>query len=327
MSGLLLVYGLIAKSGALLPMMKYLSAHKTMDLQVTMCLLLAGIGIAGALINSFKEPGNSIFDRFFLQPLGGEITLLTVIQETLEDASLVKYATEVEGRTFSKRLDTYISTLKQYNLDPALRIRRGQPSVIILETARQIDADIIILGPPRPTKGLSSIFGGSTTIQKIIKHTPSTVILAEPVSPASPPFFSHSDELTPALLAEIDLFFTETWVQHLNWFAETVHGLLDDSGPLGLYDESSCHFGAWLAKLPPSSRWDELASFVALPHRKFHQAIITMAEMAESKNLPEVIKLYHEEALPLSAALKEGLQKISIHLKSQSREASDSRLQ
>ena len=38
MSGLLLVYGFIAKTGALLPMMKYLGTHKTMDLQVTMCL-------------------------------------------------------------------------------------------------------------------------------------------------------------------------------------------------------------------------------------------------------------------------------------------------
>ena len=76
MSGLLLVYGLIASSGALLPMMKYLHTHKTMDLQVTMCLILAGIGLFGAVINSFREPGNSLFDRFFLQPLGGIIFLL-----------------------------------------------------------------------------------------------------------------------------------------------------------------------------------------------------------------------------------------------------------
>jgi hypothetical protein len=36
MSGILLVYGLIASTGVLLPMMKYLSTHKTMDLQVTL---------------------------------------------------------------------------------------------------------------------------------------------------------------------------------------------------------------------------------------------------------------------------------------------------
>ncbi len=76
MSGLLLVYGLIASSGALLPTMKYLHTHKTMDLQVTMCLILAGIGLFGAVVNSLKEPGDSLFDRFFLQPIGGIIFLL-----------------------------------------------------------------------------------------------------------------------------------------------------------------------------------------------------------------------------------------------------------
>ena len=76
MSGVLLVYGLIAKTGALLPMMKYLSTHKTMDLQVTMCLIVAVIGIVGAVINSVREPGQTLFDRFFLQILGGIIMML-----------------------------------------------------------------------------------------------------------------------------------------------------------------------------------------------------------------------------------------------------------
>ncbi len=76
MSGVLLVYGLIAKTGALLPMMKYLSTHKTMDLQVTMCLIVAVIGIVGAVINSVREPGQTLFDRFFLQILGGIMMML-----------------------------------------------------------------------------------------------------------------------------------------------------------------------------------------------------------------------------------------------------------
>ncbi|HKJ64851.1 MAG TPA: hypothetical protein VJ969_05590, partial [Desulfopila sp.] len=66
MSGILLVYGLITMSGALLPMMKYLSTHKTMDLQVTMCLIVAAIGFAGATINSVRDPKRTLFDRFFL---------------------------------------------------------------------------------------------------------------------------------------------------------------------------------------------------------------------------------------------------------------------
>ncbi len=76
MSGVLLVYGLIAMSGALLPMMKTLSTHKTMDLQVTMSFIVAAVGFLGAGINTVREPGKSLFDRFFLQIVGGIILML-----------------------------------------------------------------------------------------------------------------------------------------------------------------------------------------------------------------------------------------------------------
>lgn len=72
----LLVYGLIVNTGVLLPTLKYLHTHKSMDLQVMMSFILGGLALVGALINSAKEPGDSLFDRFFLQPLGGVIMLL-----------------------------------------------------------------------------------------------------------------------------------------------------------------------------------------------------------------------------------------------------------
>ncbi|MGB3224053.1 MAG: putative sulfate exporter family transporter [Desulforhopalus sp.] len=97
MSGLLLIYGLIASSDALLPMMKYLHTHKTMDMQISMSLIIAGIGITGALINSFKKPSNSTFDRFFLQPLGGIILLLLL-------AMFIRWYAEPMVKIMSKAL-------------------------------------------------------------------------------------------------------------------------------------------------------------------------------------------------------------------------------
>ena len=76
MGVLLIIYGLIVKTGVLLPMMKYLHTHKSMDLQMMLTLIVGGIALAGAIINSSKEPGNSTFDRFFLQPLGGIVLIL-----------------------------------------------------------------------------------------------------------------------------------------------------------------------------------------------------------------------------------------------------------
>jgi len=76
MGGLLLVYGLIVQTGVLLPAMQYLQTHKSMDLQVLLSLILGGLALGGAIINSVKKPGNSTFDRFFLQPLGGIVMIM-----------------------------------------------------------------------------------------------------------------------------------------------------------------------------------------------------------------------------------------------------------
>lgn len=246
---------------------------------------------------------------------GGQITLLVATGEE-QDENLVKYTIEVEGKAFSKRLDNYIATLKRYNLDPILRIKKGEASQVITETAQQLQADTIIVGPPRPQKGLSGIFGGST-IQKVMKQSDSTVVIADAVSPASPPYFTDKNELDPVLLAEIDLFLIDTWVHHLNWFSGTAHGLLDGSDGYGPHDETRCHFGTWLNRLPQSSHWAKLTRMVAEPHKKFHHAVMQMAEMAEAGDLPSMVKLYHEKAMPLSAAFKEGLQEISKHLRLQ----------
>jgi serine/threonine protein kinase len=244
---------------------------------------------------------------------GGEITLLVVTEED-DDESLVKYAVEVAGKSFSKRLDNYIATLKRYNLEPILRIRKGEASEVILDTARQINADAIILGPPRPQKGLSALFGGST-IQKVIRQSSGTVVIADAVSPASPPFLTGRNDLTAVLLEEIDLFLTDTWVRHLNWFSETAHGLLDASMHHGPIDETTCHFGTWLAKLPQSSPWVKLTAMVAESHKKFHLAVMQMAEMAKDNDLEAMVKLYHDKAVPQSVAFQKGLQDISRQLR------------
>lgn len=78
MGGSLLMYGLIAKTGALLPMAKYLQTHKTMDLQITMTLVVGIIAIVGALINTTRKAGTSKLDTFVLRPLGGIVLILVM---------------------------------------------------------------------------------------------------------------------------------------------------------------------------------------------------------------------------------------------------------
>ncbi|MDJ0855690.1 MAG: putative sulfate exporter family transporter, partial [Desulfobacterales bacterium] len=76
MSGILLVYGFIVSTGALLPVLQDLKSHKAMDLMVTMSYILGGIGLIGAIVNSIRPPQKTILDRFILEPLAGILLLL-----------------------------------------------------------------------------------------------------------------------------------------------------------------------------------------------------------------------------------------------------------
>lgn len=76
LSGILLIYGLIVSTGALLPLMKSLSTHKYMDLQFTLCMVIGGLGLLAGIINTVRKPQNTVFDRFFLEPIAGVILLL-----------------------------------------------------------------------------------------------------------------------------------------------------------------------------------------------------------------------------------------------------------
>ncbi len=101
MSSVLLVYGLIAMSGVLLPTMKYLHTHKTMDLQVIMCLVVAGIGFFAAIINTVRTPGDTLFDRFFLKIIGGIIMMLIL-------AMLIRWYIEPLVKIWTKALTPVI---------------------------------------------------------------------------------------------------------------------------------------------------------------------------------------------------------------------------
>ncbi len=78
MGVLLIVYGIIVNTEALLPMMKYLKTHKSMDLQVTLSLIMGGLALFGGIVNLIKKPGFSLFDRFFLQPIGGIVLIMVM---------------------------------------------------------------------------------------------------------------------------------------------------------------------------------------------------------------------------------------------------------
>ena len=79
---------------------------------------------------------------------GGEITLLAVNTE-MDDSDLVRYATAVEGAQLGRRLESYMHRLREDGLDPLVRIRKGRPLDTILATARDLPADLLVVGETR----------------------------------------------------------------------------------------------------------------------------------------------------------------------------------
>jgi uncharacterized integral membrane protein (TIGR00698 family) len=101
MGGIMIVYALIVNTGSLLPLMKSLGTHKSVDLQVTMCFIVGILGIITAIVNSIRKPQNTILDRFFLQPMAGIILLLGL-------AMLVRWYAEPYVKIFSKTMEPVI---------------------------------------------------------------------------------------------------------------------------------------------------------------------------------------------------------------------------
>ena len=244
---------------------------------------------------------------------GCGITLLTVIDED-RDSEITRYQTAVEGERFRLRIDGYIELLRNYNLDPLVRIKRGVAAAEIVRLAKKIKAELIILGTPRK-KGLKKLFGGST-IDKIIKKAPCNVVVAESPTAAAPLLADISD-ITSDQIFDIDLFLLDNWVYHLNWLSDLTYSLLRDPKQHLDLDEHHCMLGRWIDQLAHKDQWASVLAGITEPHKKLHDVSRYMAETARSGNVEEMKRIYFEQALPLSIRIRQGLQKTSTTLREQ----------
>ena len=241
------------------------------------------------------------------------VTLLTVIDED-PDSDITRYQTAVEGELFRLRIDSYIERLRDYNLDPIVRIINGAAAGEIVQLAKTIHADLIILGAPRK-KGLKKLFGGST-IDKIIKKAPCNVVVAES-SAVSCPLLADISNISSDQIFDTDLFLLDSWVSHLNWLSDLTYSLLRDPKQHIDLNEHHCMLGKWIDQLANKAPWTFVLSSTIEPHKKLHDVSRHMAESARSGNIKEMKRLYFEQALPLSIRIRKGLQKASTALREQ----------
>ncbi len=268
--------------------------------------------LLGAIANHDGAEGVVAVLRREALKLGGEITLLTVNTE-LDDSDLVRYATAVEGAQLGRRLEGLGRTLRDHGLDPLVRIRQGRVREEILEMARKLPADLIVMGGTR-RRGFQKLFGGRL-VDKIIRQAPCRVIVADPTHLTVPP-----DDLSPSALEndqllEIDFFFHDSWVDHLNHLATVSrpYPVPDDETSF----DGNCRLQDWLVARRREPAWRPLVGDLITEDRRLHAQADKLARAARDGDQKRMRQLYLDAVLPRMCAFRQALRELSLALKTQ----------
>ena len=115
------------------------------------------------------------------QLLGGSVTLLHVLETPL---LVTAFAAEVVGvdtlaaeaeQAAKCWISDFKEVLEQKNVPTEAMIRSGQASSLIVETAKKIGAEFVVIGAPRHTL-IHDVIPGST-VKDVLKHSPCPVLI------------------------------------------------------------------------------------------------------------------------------------------------------
>jgi len=233
---------------------------------------------------------------------GGEVTLLTVLED-VDDSHFVKYGQQVAGERLRVRLESFVQRLRRYSIDPTVRLIRGRAAEVIIELAKQLGAEKIILGPSR-SKGLwhGSVF------KQVIKKFPDRTISADPDRPGVDwsIYEQRISALTREQVIDLDIFLVDAWFDHLSWLAGLALALLP-----GLEEEKKvdpdefCLVGQWITRLKHGQPcWRGVANRVRPVHEQLHDVAREMVRLGKQHEYAAMKHLYQARALTLSCRLQ-----------------------
>jgi serine/threonine protein kinase len=245
---------------------------------------------------------------------GAEITLLHVLEEDSSD--YISHSKIVEQQELSDRLDNSISTFRQFGLTPVVRLKTGKPAEVIVETARELSACLIVLGPPRPRKFFSRLLHGSV-IEKVAGAGVANLAVASTVSSPMLPLLREDEAITLQYVNDLELYLWDFWVNHLNSalieIPQALAGAIEMPRPHPL---QSCPFNQLLDSMPGSRLNEALHKRIENCHCEFHVALDLMAENTGQGNHDTVRNIYKDRAIPLSLELKRLLKNLLVHIRS-----------
>ncbi len=239
--------------------------------------------------------------------LGAEVTLLTVIEEE-DDSHFLKYGLEVAGEQLRSRLEHFVQRFRRYNIDPTIRLIRGEATNVILSVAQQLQAVCIVLGPSRKP----GLFGASV-VEKITSKSKTEVLVAmsKPHTLVWTAQGLPIDRLSEEQVIAIDIFLVDGWFNHVSWLAELALSLLRNSGKQVDLAPDHCAVGRWLAELHTDPYWAKIAHRIDPVHSQLHKVAEGMTSLARAGDLQGMKNIYQTKALPLSCGLRERFAEVS----------------
>lgn len=272
--------------------------------------------IIGALIDS--STSNNMLSEVKKQALirTADVTLVHVIEEE-SDAHTTRYGVTVEGEQLMVELERSVQNLRRFSIDPTIRLIRGEVVDVLQNLAKELEAEILVLGTSRKKKSLLRGASVQRRFEKIKGCSCQVVVAAEEQFSAADDLKDlQPNQLTEQQLLSCDIFLVDLWFEHLHYHTNFIYQLLLYPEQEVDLSEKHCRFGQFMTSIKASGNWPHLMSMLGAIHLQFHEVAAKMAEL-EPHDHAALQNLYIHESLPLSCQLKKKLGQVSHLLRSQ----------
>lgn len=275
---------------------------------------LIGKQVIGALIN---EPDQTdVLKEVKRQALihSCEVTLVHIIEEE-NDSELRRYGLAVEGERLKSSLEQAVQLLRRFNIDPTIRLIRGDVTDSLTRLCRKLQAQMLVIGKPRKKRRM---IYSETIPERLQKTCTCTVRIAEKKQ--------HYDieglikqpvsRLGVQQLLAVDIFLVDLWYDHLHFHTDFIYRLLLHTAHEVNLNGRNCRFGQFLAMISNIPGWIEVFSILNPIHQEFHDVAHQMAAIPKDDHRM-LHDLYTRTSLPLSCNLKYELGHVARLLREQ----------
>ncbi len=272
--------------------------------------------IIGALIDS--STSSSMLKEVEKQALtrSAEVTLVHVIEEENNDQT-TRYGVTVEGEQMMAELERSVQNLRRFSIDPTIRLIRGEVVDVLKNLAKELEADLLVLGTSRKKE---SLLRGASVQRRLEKKKGCScqivVAAEEQFSPADDLKDLQPDQLTEQQLLACDIFLVDLWFEHLHYHTDLIYKWLLYPEQQTDLSEENCRFCQFLTSIEASGNWPQLLAMLTPIHLQFHEVTAKMVKL-QPHDHAAIQNLYIHESLPLSCRLKKKLGQASHVLRAQ----------